>query len=57
MANVIPNSTFLVTLMMEAIRSSEKSILQEPHGAISQKTAFFIFIAVRKSNVEIGNSA
>jgi hypothetical protein len=38
-ANVAPRSLILVTLMMEAIRSSETSILQEPHGVTSQKTA------------------
>jgi hypothetical protein len=31
----------LVTLMMEALSSSEKSVIQEPHGVTSKKTAFF----------------
>jgi hypothetical protein len=37
--------------MMEATRSSETSVLNEPHGVISQKTAFFIDIAVKTSNL------
>jgi hypothetical protein len=36
----------LVTLM-EAIGSSEKAVLQEPHGVTSQKTQFFIVTAVK----------
>jgi hypothetical protein len=39
-ANVIPISP-IVTMMMEALRSSETSILQEPHGVTPQTTAFF----------------
>jgi hypothetical protein len=31
----------LVTLMKEALRSSETSVLQEPQGATSQKMPFF----------------
>jgi hypothetical protein len=33
-------SHILVTLM-EALRSSETSVFQEPHGVTSQKTPFF----------------
>jgi hypothetical protein len=41
MAN-IDSSPILVTLMMEALSSSETSILaKEPHGVTSQKMAFF----------------
>jgi hypothetical protein len=40
-ANVIPSSPILVTLMMEALRSSECRFLQIPRGITSQKTAFF----------------
>jgi hypothetical protein len=40
-ANAVPSSPILVTLMMEATRSSERPFLQEPHGVTSQKTAFF----------------
>jgi demethoxyubiquinone hydroxylase (CLK1/Coq7/Cat5 family) len=36
------NSSILVTLMMEALSSSETSFLQEPHGVTSQKTLFFV---------------
>jgi acetylglutamate synthase len=39
--NVLPSSPILVTLMMEALSSSETSVLQEPHGVTSQKTSFF----------------
>jgi hypothetical protein len=38
-ANAVPSPTILVTLMMEAIRSSETSV---PHGVTPQKTACFI---------------
>jgi hypothetical protein len=38
--NVVTSSPILVKLMMEAIRSSETSVMQEPHGVTSQKTAF-----------------
>jgi hypothetical protein len=38
-------------MMKEAIRSSETSILKEPHGVTSQKTAFFIVTAVKTSNL------
>jgi hypothetical protein len=41
-ANVVPSSLILVTLMMEALHSSEMSVLQEPHGATSQEMAFII---------------
>jgi hypothetical protein len=37
--------------MMEAIRSSETSILKEPHGVTSTKTAFFLVTAVKTSNL------
>jgi hypothetical protein len=40
-AKVVPSSLILVTLMMEALRSSKMSVLQEPHGVTSQKIAFF----------------
>jgi hypothetical protein len=35
---------------MEAIVSSETSVLKDPHGVTSQKTAFFIVTAVKTSN-------
>jgi hypothetical protein len=40
-ANVVPSSPILLTLMMEAIRSSEIPLLEEPHGVSSKKMAFF----------------
>jgi phospholipid N-methyltransferase len=48
--NVVPSSPILVTLMMEAIHFSETWYLQDPHGVISQKTAFFIVTAMKTSN-------
>jgi hypothetical protein len=41
-ASVVPSSPILVTLMKEALSSSETLFLQEPHGVTSQKTPFFI---------------
>jgi hypothetical protein len=38
---VVPSSPILVTLMMEALSSSKRRFLQEPHGVIPQKTPFF----------------
>jgi hypothetical protein len=48
-ACVVPSSKILVTLMKEALRSSE--MLQESHGVTSQKTPFFIVTAVKTSNL------
>jgi hypothetical protein len=50
-ANVVPSSPNLVTLMMEALRSSETSVLQQLHGVTSQKTQFFIVTSVKTSNL------
>jgi hypothetical protein len=49
-ANVVPSSPILVTLMKEALSSSETSVIQEPHGLTSQKTPFFIVTAMKTSN-------
>jgi hypothetical protein len=46
-ASVVPSSPILVSLIKEALRSSETSFLQEPHGVTSQKSPFFIVIAVK----------
>jgi hypothetical protein len=35
-ANIVPNSQILIALMMVAIRSSETSVSQDPHGVTSQ---------------------
>jgi hypothetical protein len=37
----VSSSLILVTLMMEALSFSEKSVLQEPHCVTSQKTTLF----------------
>jgi hypothetical protein len=43
----VPSSPILVTMMIEALSSSEAQFLQEPRGVTSQKTQFFIVIAVK----------
>jgi hypothetical protein len=53
-ADVVPSSPILVTLVMDAICSSDTSalrFLQEPHGVTYQKTAFFIVTALKTSNL------
>jgi hypothetical protein len=50
-ANNVPISLSLVTLMIEAIHSSETFVLQEPHDVKSQMTAFFIVAAVKTPNL------
>jgi hypothetical protein len=50
--DVVLSSTILVTLMIQAIRSSESRFLEEPRGVTSQKTAFSIDTAVRTSNLK-----
>jgi hypothetical protein len=42
----VPSSPILSTLIMEAIRSSEESILQEPHGLTPQKTTFLTLLCL-----------
>jgi hypothetical protein len=53
--NIVPSLPILVTLTMEAICSSETWFLQEPHGATSQKTAFFIVTAVKTTNLTMNS--
>jgi hypothetical protein len=48
-ANVVPSPPILVTLIMEALTSSEMSV-QEPHGVTSHKAVFFKVTAVKTSN-------
>jgi hypothetical protein len=48
---VVLSTPILLTLMTEAIRSSETSIHKGPHGVTSQKTIFFIVKAVKRSNL------
>jgi hypothetical protein len=50
-ASVVPSSQILVTLMKEALISSETRFLPEPHGITYQKTPFFIVAAVKTSNL------
>jgi hypothetical protein len=50
-ASVVPSSPILVTLIKEALTSSETLFLQEPHGITSQKTPFFIVTEVKTSNL------
>jgi hypothetical protein len=38
--SVVPSLPILVTLMKEALSSTETSFLTEPHGLTSQKTPF-----------------
>jgi hypothetical protein len=49
MANVVPS--ILVTLMMEALSSSETSVLTRATRSNSQKTQFFIVTAMKTSNL------
>jgi hypothetical protein len=53
-SNVVPSSPILVTLMMEALGSSERRFLQEPHGVTSQKTPCFIVTAMKHSKLPYG---
>jgi hypothetical protein len=50
-ASVVPSTQILVTLKKEALSSSERRFLQEPHGVTSQKTTFFIVSVVKTSNL------
>jgi hypothetical protein len=50
-ANDVPSSPILITLVMEAIHSPKRRILQELHSLTSQTTAFFIVTAVKTSNL------
>jgi hypothetical protein len=49
--NVVPSSPILVTLMMEAICSSEWTVLKEPRGVTPQKTAFLMVTIIKTSNL------
>jgi hypothetical protein len=51
-ANVVCRSPVLVTLMTEALHSSEYQSLQEPHSVTAQKTAFII-VDIVSTAVEI----
>jgi hypothetical protein len=47
----LPSLPLLVTMMKEALSSSETRFLQEPYGVTSQKRPFFIATAVKTSNL------
>jgi hypothetical protein len=50
-ANVVSSSPILVTLMKEALSSSETSVLTRATGVTSQKTSFFIVTSLKTSNL------
>jgi hypothetical protein len=50
-ANLVPSSLILLILIMGAILHPKRLFLQQPHGATSQKSAFFIIGAVETSNL------
>jgi hypothetical protein len=45
--NFVPISPIHVILLMEALLSPKRWLLQQPQGVTSQKTAFFIVSAVK----------
>jgi hypothetical protein len=49
----IPSSSILVTLMMEALSSSETSVLEDLHSITSEKMQFFIVTAMKTSNLTL----
>jgi hypothetical protein len=48
---VVPSSPILVTLMKEALSSSETRYLQEPKGVTSQKTPFLKNVSIQKDEI------
>jgi hypothetical protein len=50
-ASNVPSALIFPTLMMKAVRSSETSVLPEPHVNTSKNTTFFIVTAVKTSNL------
>jgi hypothetical protein len=50
-ASFIPSSPILVTLMKEALSSTETPVLTSATRVTSQKTTFFIVTAVNTSNL------
>jgi hypothetical protein len=47
-ASVIPSSPILVTLIKEALRFSETSVLKEPHGSWKERFGFIVNIVCQK---------
>jgi hypothetical protein len=54
-ANVVPSSPILVTLMKEALGSSETSALTRATWVASQKAPFFIVTAMKTSSLTNGS--
>jgi hypothetical protein len=52
----VPSTPILVTLIMEAIRSSETWVLKEPLGVTPYRTAFFIVTVVKPSNFTLNRT-
>jgi hypothetical protein len=52
-ASVVPSSLILVTLMKEALTSSERQFLHEQHSVTLQKTSFFILTTMKTSNLTL----
>jgi hypothetical protein len=50
-SNIVPSALILVTLMMEAIRYSETSVLARATWCTSKKMAYFIVTALETSNL------
>jgi hypothetical protein len=50
-ASIVPSPPILVTLMEEALGSSETSVLTRATRVTSQKTSFFIVTTVKTSNL------
>jgi hypothetical protein len=51
LSSIVPISPILVTLIKEALCSSETSVLTRTTSVISQKIQFFIVTAVKTSNL------
>jgi hypothetical protein len=51
-ASVVLSWSILITLLMEALRTSETSVLTRPHVVTSQQSSLFIVTAVRTSTLK-----
>jgi hypothetical protein len=50
---VVPSSPILVALTMEALASSETSVLSRAHGVTYQKTAFFLRSTIFLKSIKV----